>query len=125
MDVSHESLAFWQKTRFFIDFWLLNFSHIDSILNPGLVVCSTGILREFSLISTGIPEELPKDVRSNMVGTCFHLQKKYLSQAGIALGNLAPIGMHICVVNIGHDIIRRTAMAKIIIVHRVEKATPD
>jgi hypothetical protein len=86
---------------------------------------SSGVLRKFFLISTGFPEELPKDVRSNMAGICFRFQKKYFSQAGITLGNLPPTGMHICDVNIGHDIIRRTAMAKIIIVFRIDKATPD
>ena len=60
-----------------------------------------------------------------MAGICFRFQKKYFSQAGITLGNLPPTGMHICDVNIGHDIIRRTAMAKIIIVFRIDKATPD
>jgi hypothetical protein len=64
-------------------------------------------------------------MRSNMAGTSFHYQKKYFSQAGNTLGNLPLKGMHICVVNIGHDIIRRTAMAKIIIVHRFDKAAPD
>jgi len=60
-----------------------------------------------------------------MVEIFFHFRKKYFSQAGNALGNFPQNGKHICVVNISYDVNRRAARAKIIIVRRIEKATPD
>jgi len=44
---------------------------IASILTRLSIAGSSGVLREFRLISTGIPEELPKEYGRNMAGMPF------------------------------------------------------